>query len=80
MKLNQRSMTGPRRVDTRWPQTEQMLRRVARVHDNPYRRRRPRVTWGGIVDAACWVIVACAASWLVWCAVSTAARNLRGIW
>lgn len=54
--MNQRSMSGARRVDTRWPQTDVMPRRAHRTADNPY-RRKPRRSFdafevGGIVALA----------------------------
>lgn len=39
-------MTGPRRVDTAWPQTVQMQRRTQRTRHNPYQRRqREPIRW-----------------------------------
>jgi hypothetical protein len=47
--MNTRSMTAPRRVDARWPQTMPIPRRANRQADNAYRRRdkrqRTRVEW-----------------------------------
>jgi hypothetical protein len=45
--MNQRTMTGPRRCDTKWPQTEVMPRRAMRTRENPYRRpQREPINWG----------------------------------
>jgi hypothetical protein len=45
--INHRTMTGPRRVDTRWPQTVVMPRRAERTRDNPYRRQQSQgPNWG----------------------------------
>lgn len=39
--MNDRTMHGPRRCDTRWPQTI-VMRRAHRQADTPYRRRDTR--------------------------------------
>jgi len=51
--MNQRTMRGPRRVDTRWPQT-QVMRRAQRQADSPYRRRDTRKSGKHPTD---WILV-----------------------
>lgn len=49
--INNRSMAGPRRVDTQWPQTDLIDRRRApRRRDHAYRRKNTRrVDWLAVV-------------------------------
>jgi hypothetical protein len=72
--FNQRSMHDGERakqVETAWPQTE-VLRGFRAA--SPYRRKR--LTWGGLLDFACWVVIwfafAAGVGWL-------AARSIAGL-
>ena len=75
--INDRSMRGPRRCDTRWPQTI-VMRRAHRQANNPYRRSRRRLTWGGLLDALCWAVVVvggfAGGAWLLSATVSGLSR------
>ncbi len=78
--MNTRSMSAPRRVDTRWPQTEQMSRRAMRSVDNPYRRSRARLSWGKILDAICWAIVVTSISFGGAWVLAYTIKRLGSIW
>lgn len=43
--MNDRTMSAPRRVDTRWPQTQQMPQTRTRV----LKKHRPRIDWLAVV-------------------------------
>jgi len=75
--MNQRSMHGPRRIDTNWPQTRVMRRRD---DGNPYRRRRPRFTWRAMLDAVCWAIAVVAIGGVAVVAATYTVRQLDAMW
>jgi len=75
--MNMQSMSRPRRVETRWPQT-QVMRRAHRTTDNPHRRSRP--TWGELLDRLCWVVVVLGSFALAAFVLGYTVHRLNGLW
>jgi hypothetical protein len=65
--MNMRSMEGPRRVDSRWPQTDLMdRRRSPRTKDNPYRRQQRNANGKHPSDYVVLALFAGVCLWLWW--------------